>query len=119
MFSFRVRFRSPSRDRETDRLRVAAIRDAVQIGIASATRELEGVRKRLELSRDEASGLVGTEVFGGAREPEDETALVEAEERYLSARQRITNLTVHIEKLKLIENLLDDSFPNTAAKSGG
>ena len=118
MFSFRIRFRSPSRDRETDRLRVTAIRDAVQIGIASATRELEGVQKRLERSRDDASCLVGTEVFGDAREPEDETALVKAEERYLSARQRITKLTVHIEKLKLIENLVDQSFPDTAAKLG-
>lgn len=112
MFSFRIRFRSPSRDRETDRLRVVAIRDAVRIAIASATRELEGVRKRLERTREEASGLVGTEVFGSDREPEDEAALVKAEERYQSASQRTTNLTVHIEKLKLIENLLDESFPD-------
>ena len=119
MFSFRFSFRSPSRDRETDRLRVAAIRDAVQVGMASATRELEGVRKRLEGSRYEASCLAGTEVFGDVREPEDEIALVKAEERYMSAQQRMTNLTVHIEKLKLIENLLDHSFTDTATKLSG
>ena len=114
MFSFGIRFRSASRDRESDGLRVAAIRDAVHIAIASATHELEGVRTRLQRSREEASFLVGTELFGEGREPEDEAALVKAEERYLSASQRITNLTVHIEKLKLIENLLNESFSDDA-----
>jgi hypothetical protein len=118
MFSFRIRFRSPSRDRETDRLRVGAVRDAVQVAITSATHELEGVRKRLGRSRDEAACLVGTEVFGDDREPEDEKALVKAEEGYLSAQQRIANLTVQIEKLKLIKNLLEDSFPAGSAKLG-
>jgi len=111
MLSFGIRFRSPSRDRETDRLRVVAIRDAVEGAINAAAREIEGVRKRLERSREEASYLVGTEAFGDDRDPEDEKALVKAEERYLSAQKRIAALAVYIEKLKLVEDLLDKSFP--------
>lgn len=113
MFSFRAkstaRFRSASRDRDTDERRLATVKSAVCRALVDAQRERSALVQRLEEARTRATILAGTDTYEHeARLPEKTAGLAESEAEMRRAEGRLLDLDRHILKLQRIEDTVLD-----------
>lgn len=106
------RFRSRERDAQSDFQRIAAVRQAVWAALAAATKERDGVAKRLESARDRAAHIFGNASDFTEREPEETAALKEAEQQMEYASGRAKALDAHIQQLEKLNQFLNELFPN-------
>jgi hypothetical protein len=98
-----LRFRSRERDQETDRGRLASIRESVLSTISSAENELGGLQARLERARQSAAILTIT----GKDEELGENDRAGGEVRVLAPERRIEQLKVHLAGLRRIESAVN------------
>jgi hypothetical protein len=102
-------FRSPERDEETDRQRVALLRQAVRSAVESAEKESEGLRHRLEKARQSAAFLLD-EMDDGIPEAAREAELTMVEQRLVGAERRLAELSIQLASLRKIESMVDGAF---------
>jgi hypothetical protein len=119
MFPFRAKsannFRSPTRDRETDERRFAAIRSAAREALEAAEREKSALGVRLEQARTSATILAGTDTYEHEnREPGRAAELSESEAQMSRAEQRLCELDRHISKLQRIEAAILDEMADAS-----
>jgi hypothetical protein len=98
-----MRFRSRERDQETDRGRLASIRESVLSTISSAQNELRGLQARVERARQSAATLTTT----GKDEEFGENERASSEIRVLAPERRIEELKDHLAALRRIESAVN------------
>jgi chromosome segregation ATPase len=104
-----ARFRSQTRDKETDFARVSAIRTATRSALAEAKSEAAGLEGRIEEVRASLAFSLGDEdgsLF--EREAEDEREIAALEAQLLAAERRLRDLDQHLRRLAQIDHLLDE-----------
>jgi predicted nucleic acid-binding Zn-ribbon protein len=111
-----ARFRSRTRDKETDLARVSAIRTATRSALAEAKSEAAGLERRIEEVRASLAFSLGDE--DGSyfeREAENETEIASLEGQLLKAERRVRDLELHVRKLAEIDRLLDEMTGEASA----
>jgi hypothetical protein len=98
-----LRFRSRERDQETDRSRLASIRESVLSAISSAQNELAGLQVRVERARQSAATLTTT----GKDDEFGENERTGVEIRVLAPEKRIEELKDHLSALRRIESAVN------------
>ena len=106
MLNFRFRFRSPQRDRQTDRARLMRIQQNVRAAVTDAEHELTGLRTRLEKARQSATFLLGG-MEGGEHGEARVSEIKSVEARLLVADRRIAQLKDHIAALRRVEGAIN------------
>ena len=99
MLRFSHQFRRSDRDKKSDEKRINALNEAIGVGLASASAELDGLLKRYGEISARAAFIVGNDVEEDQREPEDERLLHEAEGQMKYAYTRIQALLHQISTL--------------------
>jgi hypothetical protein len=104
MFDFRqFLFRSPERDGETDRRRLALLQQAVHLAVESAEYESNGLRGRLDKARQSAAFLL-EQMDDGVAEVARRVELANVERRLVGAERRLARLRIQLTILRTIEN---------------
>jgi nucleoid-associated protein YgaU len=122
MFDFRqFLFRSPERDGETDRRRLAALQQAVHSAVESAVHESNGLRGRLDRARQSAAFLLA-QMDDGIPEAARGGELANLERRLVGAERRLARLRIQLTILRTIEGMVVTAFEplatgGTAARS--
>lgn len=108
------RTRDPSRDANTDRDRMLSIRIAIADAITSATRERDGLKRRVEDYYAHASHILDQ---GGyeTRSSADEQEVVEAERNGSAGLRRIAAIDAQLQELHTLLEQLDERREDTAA----
>jgi hypothetical protein len=110
MFDFRqFLFRSPERDGETDRRRLALLQQAVHSAIESAEHESNGLRGRLEKARQSAAFLL-EQMDDGIPEAARQAELANVEQRLVGAERRLARLRIQLTILRTIESMVVTAF---------
>src|ERR1700722_349437 len=110
MFDFRqFLFRSPERDGETDRQRLALLKQSVHLAIESAENESNGLRGRLERARQSAAFLLA-EMDDGGPEVARRSELANVEHRLVGAERRLARLRIQLTILRTIESMVVTAF---------
>jgi hypothetical protein len=110
MFDFRqFLFRSPERDGETDRRRLALLQQAVHLAVEGAEHESNGLRGRLEKSRQSAAFLLA-EMDDGGPEAARRSELANVEQRLVGAERRLARLRIQLTILRTIESMVVTAF---------
>jgi hypothetical protein len=103
----RFRLRSSTRDENADARRLSSIERSLSIAIAEAKSEQEGLQRRLDAARQQASIWLGNQTSEYLdREPESERLLVEAEQNLIAGERRIHQLKAHLDHLARVLELL-------------
>jgi len=105
-------FRSAQRDAQTDRERIGAVVQAINIAIGAAQKERDALRVRVNAARDLASFVVGTgddEYL--TRETRDKSRIEEYERQMTTGEKRIRELDQQIAALTALQDLLSRCFP--------
>jgi hypothetical protein len=101
-----LRFRTRDRDNETDKARLATIRQSVRSAISNAENELLGLQARLEHARQSAATFLAT--TGSRNDQElDENEPASVEVRLLAPEKRIEGLKHHLIALRRIESAVN------------
>jgi hypothetical protein len=122
MFDFRqFLFRSPERDGETDRRRLALLQQAVHLAVESAQHESNGLRGRLEKARESAAFLLA-QMDDGVPEAARQDELANVEKRLVGGERRLARLRIQVTILRTIEGMVVTAFEplmrvGTAARS--
>ena len=99
----RFKFRSPKRDESVDASRLSSIEKPLRSAIADVEREREGLAHRLKDARNQASMLMGTDLFEHRdREQAKEDKLSQSEQELVSAARRMRELDaqkVHLQRI--------------------
>ena len=104
----RFRLRSSLRDENADARRLNSIERSLSRAINEATFEKEGVQRRINAARQQASVLLGNEASEYLeREPESELLLFEAERSLVAGERRILQLKAHLDHLTKVLQLLE------------
>jgi hypothetical protein len=110
MFDFRqFLFRSPERDGETDRRRLALLQEAVHSALESAEHESNGLRGRLEKARQSAAFLL-EQMDDGVTETTRHAELANVEQRLVGAERRLARLRIQLTILRTIEGMVVTAF---------
>ncbi len=110
MFDFRqFLFRSPERDGETDRQRLALLQQAVHLAVEGAEHESKGLRGRLEKARQSAAFLLA-EMDDGGPEAARRSELANVEQRLVGAERRLARLRIQLTILRTIESMVVTAF---------
>jgi hypothetical protein len=110
MFDFRqFLFRSPERDGETDRQRLAALQETVHSTVESAERESKGLRGRLDRARQSAAFLL-EQMDDGVPEAARHAELANIERRLVGAERRMARLRIQLTILRTIEGMAVTAF---------
>jgi len=96
------RTRAASRDAATDLSRLDSIVAAVRDAIASATRERDGLQRRVEDGQARTASLLDRAPEYGQRRPAEEAAIREAERQLVAALGRVNQLDAHIADLEAL-----------------
>jgi hypothetical protein len=103
----RFRLRSSTRDENADARRLSSIERSLSIAITEAKSEREGLQRRLDAARQQASIWLGNQTSEYLdREPESERLLVEAEQNLIAGEKRIHKLKAHLDHLARVLELL-------------
>jgi len=103
----RFRLRSSTRDESADARRLSSIERSLSIAITEAKSEKEGLQRRLDAARQQASIWLGNQTSEYLdREPESERLLVEAEQNLIAGEKRIHQLKAHLDHLARVLELL-------------
>jgi hypothetical protein len=110
MFDFRqFLFRSPERDGETDRRRLALLQQAVHLAVESAEYESNGLRGRLDKARQSAAFLL-EQMDDGVAEAARHVELANVERRLVGAERRLARLRIQLTILRTIESTVVTAF---------
>ena len=110
MFDFRqFLFRSPERDGETDRQRLALLQQAVHLAVEGAEQESKGLRGRLEKARQSAAFLLA-EMDDGGPAAARRSELANVEQRLVGAERRLARLRIQVTILRTIESMVVTAF---------
>jgi hypothetical protein len=110
MFDFRqFVFRSPERDGETDRRRLALLQQAVHSAVESAEYESSGLRGRLEKARLSAAFLLA-QMDDGVPEAARRAELANVEQRLVGAERRLSRLRIQLTILRTVEGMVVTAF---------
>jgi hypothetical protein len=110
MFDFRqFLFRSPERDGETDRRRLALLQQSVDAAVESAEHESNGLRGRLEKARQSAAFLF-EQMDDGVPEAARQSELASVEQRLVGAERRLARLSIQLTILRKIESMVVAAF---------
>jgi hypothetical protein len=110
MFDFRqFLFRSPERDGETDRRRLALLQQSVHSAVESAAQESNGLRGRLEKARQSAAFLL-EQMDDGVPEAARRTELANVEQRLVGAERRLARLRIQLTILRTVESMVVTAF---------
>jgi hypothetical protein len=103
----RLRLRSSTRDENADARRLSSIERSLSIAITEAKSEKEGLQRRLDAARLQASIWLGNQTSEYLdREPETERLVVEAEQNLISREKRIHQLKAHLDHLARVLEFL-------------
>ena len=103
----RFRLRSSTRDENTDAHRLSSIERSLSTAISEAKSEKEGLQRRLDAARQQASIWMGNQTSEYQdREPESERLLVEAEQNLIPGEKRIRQLKAHLDHLARVLEVL-------------
>jgi hypothetical protein len=115
MFDFRqFLFRSPERDGETDRRRLALLQQAVHAAVEGAQHESNGLRGRLEKARESAAFLLA-QMDDGVPEAARRAELANVEQRLVGAERRLARLRIQLTILRTIEGMVVTAFEPLAS----
>ena len=104
----RFRLRSSLRDENADARRLNSIRRSLSRAIAEASFEKEGLQRRIDAARQQASVLLGNQTSEYLdREPESEQLLLEAERNLVAGERQIHQLKAHLDHLSKVLQLLE------------
>jgi hypothetical protein len=118
MFFFRLfQFRSPDRDRETDRRRIALVQKALRSAVADAEAEVRGLRTRIAKARMSLTSLLA-QIEDGDPEPARGAQLNNAEQRLLAGERRLMQMKEHLARLREIEGAAAQLASATIAETG-
>jgi hypothetical protein len=118
MFFFRLfQFRSPDRDQETDRRRIALVQKALRSAVADAEAEVKGLRTRVAKARISLTSLLA-QIEDGDPEPARGAQLSNAEQRLVAGERRLTQMKEHLARLREIESAAGDLMSATIAETG-
>jgi hypothetical protein len=110
MFDFRqFLFRSPERDGETDRRRLALLQHAVRSAVETAEHESNGLRGRLDKARQSAAFLL-EQMEDGVPEAARLAELASVEQRLVGAERRLARLRIQLTILRTIESMVVTAF---------
>ncbi len=110
MFDFRqFLFRSPERDGETDRRRMALLQQAVHSAVESAEYESNGLRGRVDRARQSAAFLLA-QMDDGVPEAARHAELANIEQRLVGAERRLARLRIQLTILRTIEGMVVTAF---------
>lgn len=114
-FASRVfRTRDPARDTATDRDRLMTVRSSIVAAIESATRERDGLKRRVDNYFASASHILDQADFE-ERSADDEAAVVEAERQGIAGLQRIAVIEAQIQRLDDMLAYFDDQDAKNVA----
>ena len=104
----RFRLRSSLRDENADARRLNSIKRSLSRAINEATFEKEGLQRRINAARQQASVLLGNEASEYLeRKPESELLLFGAERSLVAGERRILQLKAHLDHLTKVLQLLE------------
>jgi hypothetical protein len=114
-FASRVfRTRDPARDTATDRDRLMTVRSSIVAAIDSASRERDGLKRRVDNYFASASHILDQADFE-ERSADDEAAVVEAERQGSAGLQRIAVIEAQIGRLNDMLAYFDDQDVGSVA----
>lgn len=104
----RFRIRSAARDEGLDAKRLSVIERSVRKVIAEAEAEREGLDRRIQNAKNQASMLMGNDAFEYMdREPKTEQELTTSEQLLLAAERRMRQLSEHLAHLQRVLQTLN------------
>jgi hypothetical protein len=119
-FKSTFRFRSETRDGQTDQERIDSIANAIQAALQAAETERMALGLRVEEARLQASILAGTDNYEhDGREPETEARLKDRENHLRRGETRMAELDRHIARMNHIRAVvLGDIVPPVEDQHG-
>ncbi|WP_152664508.1 hypothetical protein [Devosia geojensis] len=99
MGSRMFRTRNPARDANTDLDRFMTVRRSIASAIEGATRERDGLQRRLDVYYAQATSLLDNSPEFAERDSAEEEAIRQAEDNAAAASRRIKQITEHIAQL--------------------
>jgi hypothetical protein len=118
MFLFRLfRFRSPERDKETDKRRFALVQKAVRSALAGAEAEVKGLQTRVAKARTSVACLLAY-IEDGDPDPAWRAQLTNVEQRLLMGERRLAQMKEHVARLRELERVAADLANPTATEAG-
>jgi hypothetical protein len=118
MLFFRLfQFRSPDRDQETDRLRIALVQKALRSAVADAEAEVKGLRTRIAKARMTLTFLLA-QIENGDPVLARGAQLNNAEQRLLAGERRLAQMKEHLARLWEIEGAAAQLANATIAETG-
>lgn len=107
------RTRSPERDANTDLDRFMTVRRSIAAAIEGATRERDGLQRRVDVYYAQATSLLDNSPEFGERNEDDEEAIRQAEENAAAATRRIKQISEHIGQLDKMLSDVDEVLSGT------
>jgi chromosome segregation ATPase len=107
--------RNTARDTHTDLDRLMRVRRSIADAIEDAGRERRGLQQRLDVYYAQAANMLDNSSEYGARSPEDEKVIVDAEANAAAANQRIAQIDEQVVTLSAMLAELDQSVDGPAA----
>jgi len=114
-FSRRFRTRDPARDAATDTARLMTVRTSINEAIADATRERDGLKRRVDEYYTQAAFLLDDAPDYAERSSEEEQEIAGAEHSAIAAQRRIEAIDRQIGQLSALLRLLDSQTAAEAA----
>lgn len=109
------RTRNPLRDANTDALRMDNVRRAVSEAIAGATRERDGLRRRVDTHFAHASAVLDNAESYELRSASEESDIAESERQGAAGLRRIADLEIQLEHYQKLLATLDATKQSDAA----
>jgi hypothetical protein len=105
MFVFRLfQFRSPERDQENDKRRIAMVQKAVHSAVVDAEAEVTGLRTRIAKARTSVTCLLA-QIEDGDPHQTSRAELKKVEQRLLAGERRLTQMSDHLALLRELEGV--------------
>ena len=105
MFVFRLfQFRSPDRDQENDKRRIALVQKAVGSAVADAEAEVAGLRTRIAKTRTSVTCLLA-QIEDGDPDEARPAELNNVEQRLLAGDRRLAQMDGHLALLRELEGV--------------
>jgi chromosome segregation ATPase len=98
------RFRSPDRDQETDKRRLAPVQKAVRRAVAQAEVEVSGLRTRIAKARASVTALLA-QIEDGDPDPAHRSQLTIIEQRLREGERRLAQMKQHLARLRELERI--------------
>jgi septation ring formation regulator EzrA len=105
MYVFRLfQFRSPDRDQETDKRRIALVQKAVRSAVTDAEAEVKGLQTRIAKARTSVTSILA-QIEDGDPDPACRAQLTNVEQRLLAGERRLVQMKDHVARLRELEGV--------------